>query len=73
MHATGPLGGPESIFGIHVDFLRPSKGGYFLRKKGLECVVSVYANSENAIALKRLGREVSELAMASAQPTHRAP
>jgi len=26
------------------------KGGFFLRKKPLECVVSVYTNSENAIA-----------------------
>jgi hypothetical protein len=30
------------------------KGGFFLRKKSLECVPSVYANSENAIAVLQL-------------------
>jgi hypothetical protein len=43
----------SSIFGIHVDFLRAVKGGFFVRKKPLECVVSVYSNSENAIAYCR--------------------
>ena len=38
-----------SVFGIHVDFFRVVKGGFFLRKKPLECFPSVYSNSENAI------------------------
>jgi hypothetical protein len=33
-----------------IDFLRAVKGGFFLRKKPLECVLSVYTNSENALA-----------------------
>jgi hypothetical protein len=48
--SMGPQTGPQSIFGIHVDFLRAIKGGFFLMKKPLECVHSVYSNSENAIA-----------------------
>jgi hypothetical protein len=39
----------QSIFGIHVDFLSALKGGFFLRKKPLSIVPSVYTNSENAI------------------------
>jgi hypothetical protein len=39
----------ESIFGIHIAFIRSLKGGFFLRKKPLERVLSVYNNSENAI------------------------
>jgi hypothetical protein len=39
----------QSISGIHADFLRAVKGGFFLRKKPLESVLSVYTNSENAI------------------------
>jgi len=39
-----------SIFGIHVDFLKAAKGGFFSRKRPLECLLSVYSNSENAIA-----------------------
>src|ERR1700733_10629465 len=42
------------IFGIHIDFLSALKGGFFLRKKPLECVLSVYSNSENAIAAQRI-------------------
>jgi hypothetical protein len=42
-----------SIFGIHVDFLRAAKGGFFLMKKPLEFLLSVYSNSENAIACLR--------------------
>jgi hypothetical protein len=34
---------------MHVDFLRAVQGGFFLRKKPLECVLSAYTNSENAI------------------------
>jgi|ERR1017187_113320 hypothetical protein len=40
----------QSIFGIHVDFLRALKGDFFLRKKPLSIVPSVYTNSENAIS-----------------------
>ena len=40
----------QSSFGIHVDFLSVVKGGFFLMKKPLECVLSVYTNSETAIA-----------------------
>jgi hypothetical protein len=36
----------QSIFGIHVDFFEGVQGGFFLRKKPLECPVSVYSNSE---------------------------
>jgi hypothetical protein len=39
----------ESIFGIHIDFFRTVKGGFFLRKKPLECVLSVYINSEEVM------------------------
>ncbi len=39
----------QSIFGIHIDFLRGVQGAFFLRKKALSCVLSVYSNSENAI------------------------
>ena len=35
----------QTAFGIHVDFLSV-KGGSFLKKKPLECVLSVYSNSE---------------------------
>ncbi len=38
---------------MHVDFLRAVKGGLFLRKKPLECVLSVYTNSENALGKKK--------------------
>jgi hypothetical protein len=38
--------GPYSIFGIHVDFLRTVKDGFFLRKKPFSFVLSVYTNSE---------------------------
>jgi hypothetical protein len=41
----------KSIFGIHADFSKAVNGGFFLRKKPLEHVLSVYSNSENAIAL----------------------
>jgi hypothetical protein len=34
------------LFGIHIDFLRAAEGCFFLRKKPLECVLSVYTNSE---------------------------
>jgi hypothetical protein len=30
------------------------KGGFFLRKKPLECVLSVYTNSENALVVSSL-------------------
>ena len=56
----------QSIFGIHVDFLRAVKGGFFFhpsdedlspgtpeRKKPLECVLSVYTNSDNALTRNR--------------------
>jgi hypothetical protein len=43
--------GIQSIFGIHVAFSIASGGGFFLRKKPLSSLASVYANSENAIAL----------------------
>jgi hypothetical protein len=52
-----------SFFGIHVDFLRASKGGFYFhpidedlslgtpeRKKPLESVLSVYTNSEKAVS-----------------------
>jgi hypothetical protein len=46
-------GGPTlKQFLIHVDFLNAAKGGFFLMKKPLECVLSVYTNSEAAIATK---------------------
>jgi hypothetical protein len=32
-----------------LDFLRALKGGFFLRKKPLSIVPSVYTNSENAV------------------------
>jgi hypothetical protein len=32
-----------------MEFLNALKGGFFLRKKPLECVPSVYSNSENAV------------------------
>jgi hypothetical protein len=32
------------------ELLKVLKGGFFLRKKPLEVVLSVYSNSENAIA-----------------------
>jgi hypothetical protein len=41
---------PQSTFGIHVGFLMVLKGGFSFGKKPLECVLSDYANSENAIA-----------------------
>jgi hypothetical protein len=34
---------------MHVDFLSLVKGGFFLVKKPLECLLSVYTNSETAI------------------------
>jgi hypothetical protein len=34
---------------MHVDFLSAVKGGFFLRKKPLSILPSVYSNSENAI------------------------
>ena len=40
----------QSIVGIHVDFLSAVKGGFFLRKRPLECVVPDYTSSESAIA-----------------------
>ena len=42
----------KSSFGIDVDFLRVAKGGFFLMKKPLERVLSVYTNSETAIDRK---------------------
>jgi hypothetical protein len=45
----------QSIFGIHVDFLRAVKGGFFLMKKPLWLVLSVYSNSENAIGAFWMG------------------
>jgi hypothetical protein len=39
----------QSIFGIHLDLLKAVKGGFFLMKKSLECMLSVYINPENAI------------------------
>src|ERR1039457_1819591 len=55
-------------FGIHVDFLRASKGTVFLRKTPLGCVLSVYTNSEIAIGdrakAKRTIREVHQRGMA---------
>jgi hypothetical protein len=39
----------QSIFGIHIDFFSTVKGGFFLRKKPLECVFSVYTNSEKML------------------------
>jgi hypothetical protein len=47
---------PESSFGIYVDFLRAAKGGFFLMKKPLERVLSVYTNSETAIAAQNAAR-----------------
>jgi hypothetical protein len=44
------LSGCQSSFGIHVDFLRLVKGVFFLIKKPLEGMLSVYTNSETAIA-----------------------
>ena len=38
----------KSIFGTSMDFLSVWKGGFFLKKKPLECMSSVYSNSENA-------------------------
>jgi hypothetical protein len=38
----------KNISGMHVDFLSSVNGGFFLRKKPLECVLSVYINSEKA-------------------------
>ena len=35
---------------MHVDFLSVVTGGFFLMKKPLECVLSVYSNSETAVA-----------------------
>jgi len=43
----------QSSFGIHVDILSVAKGGFFLMKEPLECVLSVYSISETAIAEKR--------------------
>ena len=34
---------------MHVDFLSVLKGGFFLMKKPIKCVPSVYTNSETAI------------------------
>jgi hypothetical protein len=34
------------------------EGGFFLRKKPLECLLSVYSNSENAIVAPIEGREM---------------
>jgi hypothetical protein len=42
----------QSIFGIHIDFLSGVQGGFFLRKKPLSIVLSVYTHSENAIAVQ---------------------
>jgi hypothetical protein len=53
MHKLNRLGWSGegwSIFGIHVDFLRAVKGGLFLMKRPLGIALSVYTNSENAIA-----------------------
>src|ERR1019366_11700 len=46
----------RSSFGIHVDFLSAVKGGFFLRKKPLECVLSVFTNSETALVDARRAR-----------------
>ncbi|MGB6743129.1 MAG: hypothetical protein WBE38_05670, partial [Terracidiphilus sp.] len=59
-----------SIFGIHVDFLRAVKGGFFLMKKPLVCVLSVYTNSENAIA--RLSHFGHLLKLKAEESTHQA-
>jgi hypothetical protein len=42
--------GVKSDFGIHIDFLRASKGGFFSMKKPLERVLSVYTHRETSIA-----------------------
>jgi hypothetical protein len=42
----------RSILGIQIDFFSTVKGGFFLRKKPLECVLSVYTNSENALVVR---------------------
>jgi hypothetical protein len=34
---------------MHVDFLSDAQGGFFLRKKPLSVLLSVYTNSENAL------------------------
>jgi hypothetical protein len=38
--------------------LKALKGGFFLRKKPLECVLPVNSNSENAIPERRCARNV---------------
>jgi len=38
----------RAFFGIHAVVLRRVRGGFFLRKKPLGCVVSVCLNPENA-------------------------
>jgi hypothetical protein len=43
----------QSIFGIHVDFSIAFGGGFFLRKKPLSSLASVYTNSENAIVVPK--------------------
>jgi hypothetical protein len=39
----------ESIFEIHADFSIALEGGFFLTKKPLSSMASVYTNTENAI------------------------
>jgi hypothetical protein len=38
-------------FEIYVDFFKGVQGAFFLRKKALGGVLSVYSNSQNAIAV----------------------
>jgi hypothetical protein len=42
-------GRDQSNFGMNVILLSALIGGFFLRKKPLECEVSVYSNSEIAV------------------------
>ena len=43
----------ESRYTGYVNFLIAVLGGLFLRNKPLQCMVSVYSNSKNAIAQRR--------------------
>ncbi len=44
---------------MHVGFSRAVKGGFFLMKKPHHCVLSVYSNSENAVADELLREPVT--------------
>ena len=43
----------QSIFGIFADVSRALKGGFSLREKPLECLLSVNVNSENAVRVRK--------------------